>query len=64
MAINEKHKVPILLATMENTSPLKGTIDALKMKDSDDLTWAAISADLIEECKRLKTSNYEIRRPS
>eukprot|EP00171_Calliarthron_tuberculosum_P022539 IDg22539t1 len=59
IAIPEKHKTPLLLASMGNESPLESSIAALRLKDTTDLTWEAVSADLIEEWKRVY-SNGEI----
>lgn len=36
--ITEKHKVPLLLDSMGHDSSLESTIEALRLKDTDDLT--------------------------
>eukprot|EP00171_Calliarthron_tuberculosum_P023796 IDg23796t1 len=42
---------------MGNDSILESTIASLRLKDADDLTWDAVTADLIQEWKRLKQGN-------
>ncbi len=54
VAIPEQHKAPLLLASMGNDSKLESTVSALRLKDTEDLTWEAVTADLIQEYNRLK----------
>eukprot|EP00171_Calliarthron_tuberculosum_P004578 IDg4578t1 len=53
-AIPESHKAPLLLASIGTNSALESTVAALRLKDTSDLTWHAVTADLIQEYKRLK----------
>lgn len=46
-----------MLASMGTDSKLESTVTALRLKDTEDLTWEAITADLIQEYKRIKSSN-------
>ena len=60
-AIPESHKAPLLLASMGHYSPLESTVAALRIKDTEDITWEAVSADLIQEWKqvRSKSGSYQ-----
>lgn len=55
--ISESHKAPLLLASMGNSSPLESTFAALRTRDTDQLSWEAVSADLIQEWSALKSSS-------
>eukprot|EP00171_Calliarthron_tuberculosum_P019463 IDg19463t1 len=55
-AVPESHKAPLLLASIGHESELESTVAALRLKDTASLTWEAVSADLIQEWKRVKNS--------
>eukprot|EP00171_Calliarthron_tuberculosum_P004448 IDg4448t1 len=40
---------------MGNESPLESAVAALRLKDCDELTWEAVTSDLIQEWKRSKS---------
>lgn len=46
--IPKSFKAPLLLASMGKSSPLESTVAALRTRDSDQLSWEAVSADLIQ----------------
>lgn len=52
-SIPEAHKAPILLASMGHNSIMENTIAALRLKDIEDLTWEAVTSDLIQEWKSI-----------
>lgn len=52
--IPEAHKAPLLLAIMGNSSPLESPVAALRTKDTDQLSWEAVSSDVIQEWTQLK----------
>ncbi len=53
--ISESLKAPILLASLCKTPELESTIAALRLKDSKDLTWEVVTADLIQEYDTIKS---------
>lgn len=55
-AVPESHKAPLLLASMGHESALESTVAALRLKETACLTWEAVSADLIQEWKRVSNS--------
>ena len=64
--IPETHKAPLLLASMGNRSQLESTVAALRTRDTDQLSWAAVSADLIQEYNQLQenTPGHHTRVPN
>ncbi len=62
-AVPESHGAPLLLASMGHNSPLESTIAALRMKDTDCLTWEAVTADLIQEWKQIGGPGPSSDRP-
>lgn len=55
-AVPESHKAPLLLASMGHESELESTVAALRLKETNSLTWEAVTADLIQEWKRVRDS--------
>lgn len=49
VAVPESHRVPTLLASMDQTSEMEPIAAALRTKDADDLTWDYVSTTLIDE---------------
>ena len=47
--IPDKHKAPILIATLGKDSPFESTAAALRLKTPQDLTWDSVSSLLIQE---------------
>lgn len=56
VSVPETHKAPLLLASLGTSSPLESTVAALRLRDAEDLQWESITADLIQEYKRIKQS--------
>lgn len=48
-AIPESHKAPMLLASIDPSSPLEVTAAALRTKDASELTWDYVTVTLIDE---------------
>ena len=53
VAIPETHKAPLLLASLGHGSALESTVAALRLQDTDSLSWESVTADLIQEWKQL-----------
>ncbi len=47
-AIREGHEPILLMASMGKSSPLESTLAALRMKDSDYLTWDSVCAEFFK----------------
>lgn len=44
-------------ASMRNSSPLASTVAALRTRDTDQLSWEAVSSDLIQKWSALRSSS-------
>jgi len=53
-AVPETHKAPLLLASIGHGSSLESTVAALRLKDTEHLTWESVTSDLIQEWKRTR----------
>lgn len=58
-ALPEAFKAPLLLSSLGTNSPLESTIAALRLRDVEELSWEAVTADLIQEYKRRKSTQRQ-----
>lgn len=56
--ISVSHKAPLLIESMGNSSLYEPSVAALRTRDTDQLSWDAVSADLIQEWTQIK---YQIQ---
>ena len=56
-AVPETHKAPILLASMGTSSQMESIVAVMRMRDTVDLKWETVTADLIEEWRRHSSKN-------
>ena len=47
-ALSETFKAPLLLSSMDTSSPFESTIAALRMQEVEELSWKSVTADLIQ----------------
>lgn len=60
--VRELHKAPLLLASMGSDYMLESTAKLLKSKETEQLSWETVTADLIQEWSTLCASKYD-RKP-
>lgn len=60
--IPKSHKSPLHLASMGNSSSLESTVASLQTRDTDQLSWEAFSADLIQEWAAIKSSRGDSKK--
>ena len=62
IAIQEAHKAPMLLASIDPSSDLEPTAAALRTKDASDLTWEYVATTLIDEYNARQKSTTSMHR--
>lgn len=58
-ALLETFKAPLLLSSLGTCAQLGSTVSALRLRDVEELSWESVTADIIQEYKRNKSSNRQ-----